>query len=79
MVKISEDMRKLVVHKMLGGQSQVSVAKGLNIGRTTIRYIFQKYMKMSKVPDSKKSVVGLLKQLKGKGDYCAGHSTLILL
>ena len=40
MVKISEDMRKLVVHKMLGGQTQVSVAKDLNIGRTTVRYIF---------------------------------------
>ena len=36
MVKISEDMRKLVVHKMLGGQTKVSVAKDQNIGRTTI-------------------------------------------
>ena len=36
MVKVSEDIRKLVVHKMLGGQTQVSVAKDLNIGRTTV-------------------------------------------
>ena len=35
MFKISEDMRKLVVHKILGGQTQVSVAKDLNIGRNT--------------------------------------------
>ena len=52
MVKISEDMRKLAVHKMLGGQTQVSVAKDLNIGRTTVRYIFQKYMKTGKVADA---------------------------
>ena len=55
MVKISEDMRKLVVHKMLGGQTQVTVAKDLNIGRTTVRYIFQKYMKTGKVADAKRS------------------------
>ena len=49
MIKIS------VVHKMLGGQTQVSVAKDLNICRTTVRYTFQKYMKTGKVADSKKS------------------------
>jgi len=54
-VKISEDMRKLVVHKMLGGQTQVSVAKDLNIGRTTVRFIFQKYMNTVKVSDTNRS------------------------
>ena len=39
---------------MLGGQTQVSVAKDLNIGRTTVRYIFQKYMKTDKVADAKR-------------------------
>ena len=55
MVKISEDIRKLVVHKMLGGQTQVSVAKDLNIDRTTVRHIFQKYMKPGKVADKERS------------------------
>ena len=36
---------------MLDGQTQVSVAKDLK----TVRYIFQKYMKTSKVADAKRS------------------------
>jgi len=55
MVKISEDLRKLVVRKMLDGQTQVNVAKDLNIGRTTVRYIFQKYMKTGKIVDAKRN------------------------
>jgi len=55
MIKISEDMRKLVVHKILGGQTQVSIAKDFNIGRTTVRYIFQKYMKTGIAAEAKRS------------------------
>ena len=40
---------------MLGGQAQVSVAKDLNMGLTTVRYIFQKYMNTGKVDDAKRS------------------------
>ena len=40
---------------MLGGQTQVSIAKDLIIGRTTVRYIFEKYIKTGKVADANRS------------------------
>ena len=40
---------------MLKGQSQVKVARDLQIGQTTVRYIWQKYMKMGDTADAKRS------------------------
>ena len=40
---------------MLEGQSQVNVARDLQIGQTTVRYIWQKYMKMGDTADVKRS------------------------
>ena len=44
-MKISEQIRKLVVSKMWDGCSHVNVAKDLKIHQTSVRYIFQKYLK----------------------------------
>ena len=50
-----EDIRKLVVTKMLNGRTQVKVAKDLNIGRTNVCYIFEKYVKTGEIDDTKRS------------------------
>ena len=42
-MKISEQVKKLEVSKMLDGRSQVNVAKDLKIHQTRAGYIFQKY------------------------------------
>ena len=55
MVKIEDKIRKLIVFKMLEGQSQVKVARYLQIGQTTMHYIWQKYMKIDDTADAKKS------------------------
>ena len=54
MIKISEQVRKLVVSKMLDGCSQVNVTKDLKIHQTSLRYIFQKYLKTGEIADAKR-------------------------
>ena len=54
MMKISEQVRKLVVSKMLDSCSQVNVAKDLKTHQTNVRYIFQKYLKTGEVGDAKR-------------------------
>jgi len=55
MVKISEQVRQLVVSKILDGCSQVSVAKELKIHQTSVRYIYQKFLKTGEVADAKRT------------------------
>ena len=55
MVKIEDKIHKLIVFKMLEGQSQVKVTRDLQIGQTIVRYICQKYMKMGDTSDAKRS------------------------
>ena len=55
MVKIEDKMHKLIIFKMLEGQSQVKVAIDLQISQTTMRYIWQKYIKMGDTADAKRS------------------------
>ena len=55
MVKISEQVRQLVVSKILDDCSQVSVAKELKIHQTSVRYIYQNFLKTGKVADAKRT------------------------
>jgi len=55
MVKIDEQIRQLVVSKLMDGYSQVSVAAEVNIGQTTVSYIWRKYRKTRIVADAKRS------------------------
>jgi len=55
MMKISEQIWKLVVIKMLDGCSQVNVTEHFKIHQTSVRYIFQKYLKTSEIDDAKRS------------------------
>ena len=43
MVKIEDKIHKLIVFKMLGGQSQVKVPSELQIGQAKVRFIWRKY------------------------------------
>ena len=54
MVKIDEQIRQLVVSKLMDGYSQVSMAAEVNIGQTTVSYIWRKYRKTRIVADAKK-------------------------
>ena len=55
MVKIQSQIRDLVVKQMLSGLRQADVARNLNLGKTTVRYIWQKYIKTGDVSDAKRS------------------------
>ena len=49
MVKIQTQIKDLVVKQMLRGLRQVDVARNLNFVKTTVRYIWQKYIKTGDV------------------------------
>ena len=53
---IDEQICQLVVSKLMDGYSQVSVAAEVNIGQTTVSYIWRKYRKTRIAPDAKRSV-----------------------
>jgi len=55
MVKIQSQVRDLIIKKMMNGAKQVQVARDLNLGQTTVRYIWLKYLKTGEVNDSRRS------------------------
>ena len=76
-IKIYEQVRKLVVSKILDSCSQVNVAKDLKIHETCVCYIFQNYLKMGEVANAKrkqqKSKNGCQQQIIKRIQWCISY------
>ena len=55
MVKISDAIRKLVILKKSEGASYRMIAKDLNIGHSTVQYIYNKFLRTKTTTDLPKS------------------------
>ena len=52
MVRISQDIRQHIVVQMSNGKGQREVARELNVGQTTVRQIWQRFLDTGSTEDS---------------------------